>query len=439
MKKKILIILILIIFFLLTFSCQLISLIFDDSSRLDFGWTNFETDVCFENLVDQNYRIITSSYQFNDYLFISYINLNDNYIYFKVKNIQEKHLYENMFYPVNSYENQNENIKINSTFEFGNYDNHPLDYIPLFEKINDTIFNFYYLNSSFALNKITYKFIPNALQENFYFEQLDIKSSEVQTFLNPAKNAILYNLFKSNKIAYITSDTTTQKCYIIFWDKQELTFKLIELSGGTFDSFNYSTLVEYDTNQIFLAIIKDSDLYIYDFCNINDETIEPITIYNTNEDSKIPDTKSFKLIYIEEKDKLYLSWAYSKGGKKYLAISEVDRKNKLIIDRIKYEITGYDLLNIDVKQSVVAGIKTSNLNVVYSLYKNSDSSVIFTFGILNTNGFSDSNWSFSKAEQTDNVYEYPNIADSSNFFIDLNVLYEISQNYNYRHYLVLIN
>jgi len=180
-------------------------------------------------------------------------------------------------------------------------------------------------------------------------------------------------------------------------------------------------------------------LYIYDFFNINDETIEPITIYNTNEDSKIPDTKSFKLIYIEEKDKLYLSWAYSKGGKKYLAISEVDRKNKLIIDRIKYEITGYDLLNIDVKQSVVAGIKTSNLNVVYSLYKNSDSSVIFTFGILNTNGFSDSNWSFSKAEQTDNVYEYPNIADSSNFFIDLNVLYEISQNYNYRHYLVLIN
>jgi len=181
MKKKILIILILIIFFLLTFSCQLISLIFDDSSRLDFGRTNFETDVCFENLVDQNYRIITSSYQFNDYLFISYINLNDNYIYFKVKNIQEEHLYENMFYPVNSYENQKENIKINSTFDFGNY-NHPLYYIPLFEKINDTIFNFYYLNSSFALNKITYKFIPNALQENFYFEQLDKKSSEVQTF-----------------------------------------------------------------------------------------------------------------------------------------------------------------------------------------------------------------------------------------------------------------
>jgi len=91
-----------------------------------------------------------------------------------------------------------------------------------------------------------------------------------------------------------------------------------------------------------------------------------------------------------------------------------------LYDRINIDITGKELVDIDLKQIIFSGVKTSDLYLVYSINSGSDQNY-FIVDFIKTNNFADSNWNLIKIEDdilgTDLVYT--KISDSSYLFIDI--------------------
>lgn len=424
MKKLISIFLITLFIFSLT-SCQLISALTNSYNQIILSINHYSDDSFRSytlNNIDSGNKI--SSFTLNDNLILSYIDITDGTIKFLVKETDEANLFnERSFYGVKNLVD-NEDYEIPTNFNF-NINVHPKSYLTIFDKIDFNIFSFYYLNSDYCLAKKELKIVKSFNNDYsltiYRFEELSTISNNNQfENLPESYNAILYYLNKSQKIAYVTFYNNLY--YIVGWDKNLLNYSLINFTGESnynFSDYDNSNIIEYNYNKIYVASTNqyyiDSNYYLIIYkVDFSDNSYEKI--YNSKDEGKIANNIPIKMLYIEENGKLYIAWSYKENAKDYLVISEYNFQSKRLLDKIKIDITGNILADLDLKRISVNGIKSSNLKIAYCLTNSSLNNNLF-YGIIKTDNFSVSNWSIAIGNEFiyENIY-YLSISNSPYFF-----------------------
>lgn len=440
MKK---IILIIIIIMLYTFySCQIITTLLNSNDDVILKVNNFSFNINPQTISSGDKGCKSSSFVLDNLIISSLVNISNGQIKFYVKNLNNN----SQFAIAQVYLGEtNSNFNIETGFDFTNIPN-PFYYLPIFEKPNNNIggsFIFYFLNSQFVLNKF-YCQISENIQDSSY--KINILSSEpcgsIITGLNNFHTARLYNLEKSDKIAYMTF--INDFCFIYKWDKdkieEEYTTNSFGILNFNLNPFTKASLCEYDEDKLYTAFIgksiQDNNYYlILSSLNLTNDNNQ--VIYNSKNENKIANNYPVKLIYISERNKLYIAWSFKENSKDYVAISEYNITTNKLNDIIKIDITGKALEDINISQNIMNGIKNSTLFLSYSL-STTDSTNKYLLYLIKTNNFSDDNWNIYKIiEETTggNVYfssfsqNFPYIMNISNYNYNYNQL-------NYSIYLV---
>jgi hypothetical protein len=290
--------------------------------------------------------------------------------------------------------------------------------------LDENSIDFYFLDSTYYLQKrklkLFYDFNYNSY--NFSINDSQTSSYPVDSDFPQDNNAILYNLKKSGKIGYMSFYNNT--VYIVSWGKEDLTnFNRINFIIPDYNLTQnlYSTMVEYDTNKIYVASIalnnSDGEYYLIIY-SVDLESRDYNKLYESKYEGKKTFYSTIKMSYIEEKNKLYIAWGYSKDGKDYVSISEFDFKTKKLVDRLKIDISGKYLVDIDIKRLFASGISGSNFFIVYLV--NDISGNQYNVGYVKTDDFSDSNWSYNIIKGFTSELIFSNFADSSSYlFINL--------------------
>jgi len=422
--KKLFLIIVLTLLLIFSFSCQIIDILFGISQDIKFDSNEFNLSLSYNLASPEGGNKITS-FELGKILLISYIDTNSGNLYFKYKKLGEGNI--NSQFLGDILDGNNNSFFLSTGFDFASQPN-PSSYLPVFEKFDETNFYIYFLDSNYFLHKmelklfydfnnISYKLLINNSQT--YSEAVDINFPQYN-------NAKLFNLKKSRKIGYMSLYNNTG--YIVCWDKEQISyFKKINFTKSEYNlsSILNTTMVEYDNNKIYAACIAFNNLDTKNYLliySVDIDTGNCFEIYESKIEDKIASNSSIKMLYIAEKNKLYIAWSYTKDGKDYISISEFDYSTKKLIDRLKIDITGKYLVDIDLKRLFTNGISNSNLFIVY-LTNDATNDYQFTNGFIKTNNFSDSSWSLDiiKAFSNNNICIYSNFADSSYPFINYSI------------------
>lgn len=435
--KKVIMIILLFLFISSFISCQLVVSLFDENQIIQYNILNQKFNINYNlTYLDKGCKI--SSIQINDILLISYIDPVNGNIYFKYLKLDQKSIYNED----NLYNLADENdipLSFSTGFNFQS-SSHPYVYIPYMRKITDNIIALYYIDSNYYLHEEDIKLIYDYSKKRYTYQ---IVSSNFS--VNPVESALLskstgklYNLKKSDKIGYVTFYNNL--FYVVTWDKNNI-FNMnkinFSISGyNLYEELN-SNIIEYNLDKIIIANIADEYATNYLILNYVDLfTRESGLLYDSKIEGKTTYNSNIKMLYIEEQNKLYLAWSYSKDGKNYVAISELDFTNKKLIDRFKIDITGKNMEDIDLRRTFK---NSSNIFLVYST-NTTDSTNEFVALVINTYNFDNSNWSSNQIykNQVSNSLIYNNIFDLDYCIIGQSI-YNDSNELDYQLYLFLDN